>query len=115
MSTQQAFADWLQQELQNRGWNQAELARRSGITTAQVSRVMTGEQHPGPEVGRKIARALRIPPEEVFRRAGLLPPAQKQPEGTEELVYHYACLSEDDRKRLLVIARSLHEASEEGQ
>jgi len=112
MSPQQDFIDWLQQEMLNRGWNQAELARRSGTTTAQISRVMTGEQRPGPVVGRKIARALHIPPEEVFRRAGMLPPTQKQPEGTEELVYHYASLGEEDRKRLLIIARSLHEASE---
>lgn len=113
MEVSGSFIDWLQQELQKRGWNQAELARRSGTTTAQISRIMTGEQSPGPEVGRKIARALRVPPEEVFRHAGLLPPTPKQLEGAEELLYHYASLSEDDRKRLLIIARSLHEASEE--
>jgi len=111
MTTQQDFGDWLQLELDNRGWNQAELARRSGNTTAQISRVMTGEQHPGPTVARKIARALHVPAEEVFRRAGLLPTTPKQPEGTEELVYHYASLSDEDRKRLLIIARSLHEAN----
>ena len=49
MSPQQDFIDWLQQEMLNRGWNQAELARRSGTTTAQISRVMTGEQRPVPK------------------------------------------------------------------
>ncbi|HOF87545.1 MAG TPA: helix-turn-helix transcriptional regulator [Armatimonadota bacterium] len=113
MAAHENFIDWLQREMQSRGWNQAELARRSGTTTAQISRVMTGEQRPGPTVSRKLARALHIPPEEVFRRAGLLPATQRQPEGTEELVYHFSCLDEEDRKRLLIIARSLHEAKDE--
>ncbi|MEI7832214.1 MAG: helix-turn-helix transcriptional regulator [bacterium] len=108
------FYDWLMLELQLRSWTQAELARRSSITTAQISRVMTGEQHPGPTVCCKIARALHLPPEDVFRRAGLLPPAQRHPNGTEELIHHYINLSSDDQKRLLIIARSLHEENKEG-
>jgi transcriptional regulator with XRE-family HTH domain len=111
MAQQDSFGDWLQDELQQRGWNQAELARRSRITTAQISRIMTGEQHPGPTVCQKLARALHLPVEEVFRRAGFLPPVKEQPEGTAELLYHYGSLDDEDRKRLLVIARSLHEAS----
>ncbi len=70
MSTQQDFPDWLQQELQNRGWNQAELARRGRLTTAQVSRIMTGEQRPGPVACQKLAHALRVPAKESF--AGLV-------------------------------------------
>lgn len=112
MMQQETFGDWLQNELQLRGWNQAELARRSRITTAQISRIMTGEQNPGPTVCQKLARALHIPAEDVFRRAGLLPPVKEQPEGTAELIYHFTNLNEEDRKRLLIIARSLHEASE---
>jgi transcriptional regulator with XRE-family HTH domain len=111
MATQQPFIDWLQHELQQRGWNQAELARRSRLTTAQVSRIMTGEQSPGPVSCQKLARALHLQPEDVFRRAGLLPPAVKPPDGTEELVSLFSALSEADRRRLLIIARGLQEAS----
>lgn len=111
MVPQELFSEWLQHELHKRNWNQAELARRSQTTTAQISRVMSGEQSLGPTVARKIARALHLPPEEVFRRAGLLPSSSKLPDGTDELLYHYSSLTEEDRKRLLTIARSLHEAS----
>ena len=67
------FADWLYQELDMHGWTQAELARRSGITPAALSRILSGGRNPGVEVVRGIARALKIPTEEVMRRAGILP------------------------------------------
>jgi len=68
------FTEWLTNELTVKGWDQAELSRRSGITTAHISRIMTGQRHPGSDALSGIARALRLPPEDVFRRAGLLPP-----------------------------------------
>jgi transcriptional regulator with XRE-family HTH domain len=103
--------EWLQQELQQRGWNQAELARRSRLTTAQVSRIMTGEQRPGPASGQKLAHALHVPAEEVFRRAGLLPRPSPQPPGQEELDLIFGELSDPDRRRLLAMARALREAA----
>jgi transcriptional regulator with XRE-family HTH domain len=108
MTIPDSFASWLQEELRQRGWNQAELARRSGITTAQVSRLLTGEQHPGPTACRKIARALHIPAEEIFRKAGLLPPQRQQPEGADELLHLYTDMDDAERARLLTIARALH-------
>lgn len=67
------FTEWLTKELTVKGWDQAELSRRSGITTAHISRIMTGQRHPGTEALSGIAHALRLPPEDLFRRAGLLP------------------------------------------
>lgn len=74
MTNSLAFGDWLQGELNNRGWDQAELARRSGISTAQISRIVTGGRQPGRSSIDGIARALRLPPEDVLRQAGILPP-----------------------------------------
>ena len=74
MTTDIAFGDWVLHELNNRGWDQAELARRSGISDAHISRIVTGGRNPGADSVQRIARALRLPAEEAFRRAGLLPP-----------------------------------------
>ena len=60
-------------ELNNRGWSQSELARRTGLNQGNLSRVLSGDRQPGSDVCNAIARALRIPPEKVFRAAGLLP------------------------------------------
>lgn len=67
------FPEWLNDELQQRGWTQADLARKSGLTTAGISRILSGQRDPGPEALIAIAEALKLPPEHVFRKAGLLP------------------------------------------
>ena len=59
-----------------------------------------------------IARALGLPPEEVFRIAGLLPPARETAEGTKELVYLFESIDEANRQRLLLIARAFWEAKQ---
>lgn len=106
MATYEEFADWLQEELHKRGWDQAELSRRSNTTTALISRILSGERLPGAVVARRLARALHLPPEEVFRHAGLLPRVSPQPAGVEELVFLFTAMHEDDRQRLLAVART---------
>ena len=71
---QQQLANWIRDELQERGWDQAELARRSGITSAQVSRVLSEARGAGLDFYRGVARAFGIPLEVVLRNAGVLPP-----------------------------------------
>ncbi len=68
------FAEWLREELRNRDWSQSDLSRRSGVSTAQITRVLSGERGIGEATCKSLARALHLPPEEVFRKAGLLPP-----------------------------------------
>ena len=67
------FTDWLDQEVQERGWTFRELGRRAELSSGAVSKVMTGVVNPTWEFCAKIARALEMPEVEVFRRAGLLP------------------------------------------
>jgi transcriptional regulator with XRE-family HTH domain len=50
------------------------LARRSQISDSHISRLVAGGRKPGNEAAKAIARAFRLPPEEVMRQAGLLPP-----------------------------------------
>lgn len=66
------FNEWLTEELKNRGIGIRELARMSNLGSGTVSRVITGSRSPGPEFCQAIARALKLPEEEVFLRAGLL-------------------------------------------
>jgi transcriptional regulator with XRE-family HTH domain len=69
----QRFSEWLSARLSERNLSQAELARRAGVTQATISLVLSENRNPGTEFCEKVARALRMPPEEVFRAAGLLP------------------------------------------
>ncbi|HEY85822.1 MAG TPA: helix-turn-helix transcriptional regulator [Chloroflexi bacterium] len=67
------FREWLEGELKKQDWKPADLAHRSGVSRASVSNVLNDMRNPGPDFCNAIARALRIPPEKVFRAAGLLP------------------------------------------
>ena len=66
------FANWLQQELDKRGWNHTELARRSEVTPGQISRVANGSRGAGPDLCIAIAKGLDLSREEVFRARGWL-------------------------------------------
>ncbi len=103
--------EWIRNELNERGWDQAELARRANITQAQISRVMSGTRNPGPEFCNGIARAFNIPPERVFRLAGFLPsyPEDLDRNNIAQLLEFYRGLSYEERLRLVEHARWVYE------
>jgi transcriptional regulator with XRE-family HTH domain len=69
----QTFQDWLGREVAWRGWTFQELGRQAKLSSAAISRVMTGVRLPTWDFCLAISRALDTPPVSVFRRAGLLP------------------------------------------
>lgn len=68
------FVDWLYAELETRGWSNSELARRVGVTASAMSRITNRQVQASYETCIGIAQALGYPPEQVLRKAGLLPP-----------------------------------------
>jgi len=79
------FNDWLLSELRKKEWDQADLARASGLTTAAISKYIGGRV-PNSEALQKIAHALKLPPELVFEKAGLLPPKSELSPKKRELM-----------------------------
>lgn len=99
------FPQWLEEQLERKNWIQADLARASGITTAQIGRILNGARRAGPDACIAIADALNLPPDMVFRQAGLLPPKQEQPPEFEEINYILSNLPEEEREDILEYAR----------
>lgn len=97
------FKNWLITELNKRGWNQSELAVAAGVTRTAISDVLSGRRNPGVELCNSLARALRLPPEVVFRHAGLLPAKKENPwfPRFETLLEE---LNEDDLEDLYALA-----------
>lgn len=108
------FTDWLQNELDKRGWAQIELTRRGGISSGAVSNLMSGDRNPGPEICNAIARALKIPPETVFRAAGLLPERPETDPLTEEAEYLLSQLPEEKRQQAINFIRFLAREGDNG-
>ncbi len=105
------FAEWLNGELQKRGWNQAELARRAGISREAVSTTLSRKRKPGFQVCSGIAHAFGIPIMDVFRLAGLTPPLPVDTPIMKEFRELFAGLPLDEQKKTLRFLRCFAEAS----
>jgi len=78
------FVSWLNSRLVEKGWSQADLSKRAQVSPAMVSSVLSGKREPGISFCNSIASVLRVPPEDVYRMAGLLP---SEPEPEDKTLY----------------------------
>lgn len=95
------FSDWLFTQINAKGWSQAELAARAGVTRTAISDVLSQRRNPGHELCNAIARALNLPPETVFRAAGLLPPVPPDTGYDEQILHLLHQLPPEEQKRYL--------------
>lgn len=67
------LADWITEQLEEKGWSQSKLAKRSDASRPLISQVLTGDKPPSAEFCVKVAQALGVVPEKLLRLAGILP------------------------------------------
>ena len=96
--------NYLQDELDKRGWSMSEMGRRAGISPAQVANVVGGRSQAGADFCIGIARALQVSPVHLLELAGVIPrqPQPADPEARRLLDAWYR-LSEDERRVLLAL------------
>jgi len=82
------FSEWLQNILIEKQMTQAELARKSGLSTAQISRLIAKRSFPGPDGCKAIASAFGLPEVQVFQAAGLLTESKNDPR--QDLILYLA-------------------------
>jgi len=99
------IAEWLNEELTRVGLTQAELSRKSGVSTAQIARAVNGQRGLSEISIKAIAEALHIPPEQAFRDVGFLPPVSAKTEQHEKLLYLFDKMTPRQRDILLSQAR----------
>lgn len=78
-----------------------------------ISRLLRGERNPNPETLTAIARALRLPPETVFRAAGLLPPVSEVDELKADIIDLTAQMSREEQREVLEYLRMKRRLREE--
>ena len=101
------LTEWLNREADERGWSYREMARRAGLSHSAVSNVMSGNAIPGWDFCLGISRALSVPPETVFRKAGLLPSLPPAVEEEREVVGILRRLPAAVRSTVVTMLRSL--------
>lgn len=93
------FSDWLNDKLIEKGWSQADLARKTGASRTAISNLLSEKRDLGPDLGKSIAQALGISEEEVFRAAGLLK-AKQLDEYAERLAHRISLLPPEEQEIL---------------
>lgn len=101
------FQEWLQAELDKRGWKQADLARITNLDSAVISNLINSRRNPGVESCSAIAKAFNYPLDKVYRAAGLLPPEAIINEQFDDLLHIASQLSINDRELLIDFASLL--------
>ena len=76
--TMNDFIAWLSLETERQGWSLQQMARRVGVSRVDITRIAKGQMRPSADLCRQVAMIFNIPPVEVFRRAGFLPPELKE-------------------------------------
>lgn len=84
--TMNDFSNFLNRENAKRNWKDSDLARIAKVGKSSISWARSMGK-PGPKVSRGIARAYKISVEEVYREAGLLPPAPRQDSEIDGLIH----------------------------
>lgn len=110
------FSNWLLEILNERNWSQSDLARASGLTRAAISYYLGPKsKKPDEDALKKIAHALKIPPETVFRAAGLLPEKPPKDELIDKIIYELDQLPEEERDEIyqyIQLRREINEKKE---
>jgi transcriptional regulator with XRE-family HTH domain len=108
------FNDWLIKEMSKRGWSQSDLARSSELNRAVINKLLNGQTLPRPSTLESIARAFKVPVEQVFRVAGLLPDIPENESYLEEVIHHIRQIQDPQRKAtLLLLIKALYSEEEQ--
>src|SRR5678816_3789642 len=97
------FSEWLQSELDRRGWSQSDCARSANLNRAVINKLLNGKSRPQPSTLAAIARAFKIPVETAFRAAGLLPPNPDHDDSSQELMYIFQSIQSPQRKATAIM------------
>lgn len=109
------FTEWLQVEIDKRGWSQSECARACDLNRAVINKLLNGKCKPKPVTLMAIARGFKIPVETAYRAAGLLSPSDHEDDTTQELLHIFKSLQSPQRRSTAIMLLKALVAEEENQ
>jgi transcriptional regulator with XRE-family HTH domain len=101
------LSDYLNTEIEDRGWSKRELARRADVSSTQVTDVMNDRTNAGADFCVAVARALGEPPEDILRLAGILPPLPPAVQEEREIVRLVRSIGDQTRQTVMTMLRAL--------
>lgn len=109
------FAEWLQSEIDKRGWSQSDCARAADLNRAVINKLLNRKSRPQPFTLVAIARAFKVPIETAYRAAGLLPPSADNDDTIEELIHVYRSIQSPQRRVTAIMLLKTLVAEEENE
>ncbi len=109
------FTEWLQAEIDRRGWSQSDCARASDLNRAVINKLLNGKCKPQPATLIAIARGFKIPVEAAYRAAGYLPPSTDSDNAMQEVIHIFKSLQSPQRKATAIMLLKALVAEEENQ
>jgi transcriptional regulator with XRE-family HTH domain len=94
------FSDWLTNQLMEQNMSPAHLSRLMRKDQGVISRILSGERRPSNETIEAIARALKLPPDQVFRAAGILPQKSEEDEWVEKMDYKLKLIRDPVKRQM---------------
>jgi transcriptional regulator with XRE-family HTH domain len=93
-----SFSEWLQAEMDKRGWSQSDMARAAELNRAVINKLLSGKSHAQPATLEAISRALKIPLETLYRVAGLLPANPDSDDAVAEAMHIFKSIQNSQRR-----------------
>lgn len=106
VSVAEHFGNWVKQERERLGITQAELARRSDTSRAQINKIEKDAiARAYPDTIRRLAKGLQVPEETIYQKAGMLTQMPEETKLSKELVYYFGMLSIADQQEVVNFVR----------
>jgi transcriptional regulator with XRE-family HTH domain len=110
------FITWLTHQMDERDWNNTDLARRASVVPSTVSMIVSGQKRPGLAFCKGVAKAFGVSPEYVLRLAGQLPPVSPSPLADipylQEIAERVSKRSPERQRRFMAAVLTLLESEE---
>lgn len=101
----ETFSKWLQERINSKGYNQAELARRANVSRAAINGILTGSRGIGNDLCSAIARGLELPEIVVFIAAGIIKSPPGYNEDLEVLTDIFTQMTDDEQEEFLAAGK----------
>ncbi len=105
----QEFWRWFNDEREKRGLSFRAVEKLGGLSHGAISQREREELPPTYNICVAIARAFRMPLDEVLRKAGLLPPTPNEDPRLKELIHWFSQLDEEAQEVILDAVRGIAE------
>jgi transcriptional regulator with XRE-family HTH domain len=109
------FTRWLREHMQDEGWNQSELAKRTRINQAAISRLLSGRNSPSADTCKALARVFKVPVEVTLRAANIMPAELLADECSRVLYYQIINLPDEQRECAMEYIAFLYARSAKGE